>query len=163
MNPPVQPSPSPKLERAIADIRRVAAASRLPHALLVAGHPRGDGLRFVEALLQGLFSLPSPEASHAHVDIHWLEPEGKARQFRTAKGDDVIRPQIEFLSQTSYSGGWKALGFLFADRLGDTAQNVLLKTLEEVGYSGVFAIEREGGNNRVADIALAARRMLAAG
>lgn len=124
-------APPSKLERAVADIRRVVAASRLPHALLVAGHPRGDGMRFVEALLQTLFSLPAPEAAHAHVDIHWLEPEGKARQFRTAKGDDVIRPQIEFLSQTSYSGGWKALVFLFADRLADTAQNVLLKTLEE--------------------------------
>jgi hypothetical protein len=124
-------APSPKLARALADIRRVVAVSRLPHALLVVGHPRGDGLSFVESLLQTLFALPSPEASHAHVDIHWLEPEGKARQFRTSKDDDVIRPQIEFLSQTSYSGGWKALVFLFADRLGDTAQNVLLKTLEE--------------------------------
>ena len=120
-----------KLPAALSAIRRVVASSRLPHALLVTGHPRGDGLRFAEGLLQTLFALPTPEATHAHVDIHWLEPEGKARQFRTSRDDDVIRPQIEFLSQTSYSGGWKALVFLFADRLNETGQNVLLKTLEE--------------------------------
>jgi len=122
------PDASPKLARAIADIRRVVAASRLPHALLVAGHPRGDGLRFAESLLQTLFGLPSPDAARAHVDIHWLEPEGKARVFRA---EETIRPQISFLSQTSYSGGWKALVFLFADRLNETGQNILLKTLEE--------------------------------
>ena len=47
--------------------------------------------------------------------------------------------------------------------LSTSAFNALLKTLEEAGYKGMFAIEREGGDNRVADIALAAKRMLAAG
>ena len=46
---------------------------------------------------------------------------------------------------------------------GEVNAPLLLKTLEEVGYRGAFAIEREGGDSRVADIALAARRMLAAG
>ena len=46
---------------------------------------------------------------------------------------------------------------------GEVNAPLLLKTLEEVGYQGAFAIEREGGKNRVADIALAAKRMLAAG
>ena len=46
---------------------------------------------------------------------------------------------------------------------GEVNAPLLLKTLEEVGYRGAFAIEREGGDNRVADIALAAKRMLAAG
>ena len=32
--------------------------------------------------------------------------------------------------------------------------------LEKVGYKGAFAIEREGGNNRTGDIALAAKRIL---
>lgn len=45
---------------------------------------------------------------------------------------------------------------------GDVNAALMLKTLEEVGYSGAFAIEREGGSSRVADIALAARRMLSA-
>lgn len=46
---------------------------------------------------------------------------------------------------------------------GEVNASLLLKTLEEVGYNGVFAIEREGGKNRVADIAAAAKWMLAAG
>ena len=46
---------------------------------------------------------------------------------------------------------------------GEVNAPLLLKTLEEVGYQGAFAIERECGKNRVADIALAAKRMLAAG
>ena len=46
---------------------------------------------------------------------------------------------------------------------GEVNAPLLLKTLEEVGFKGVFAIEREGGNNRVGDIALAAKRVLAAG
>lgn len=46
---------------------------------------------------------------------------------------------------------------------GEVNAPLLLKTLEEVGYKGAFAIEREAGDNRVADIALAASRMLAAG
>ena len=46
---------------------------------------------------------------------------------------------------------------------GEVNAPLLLKTLREVGYAGPFAIEREGGKNRVADIALAAKRMLAAG
>lgn len=41
---------------------------------------------------------------------------------------------------------------------GDVNAPLLLKTLDEVGYKGAFAIERESGNNRVGDIALAARR-----
>ena len=46
---------------------------------------------------------------------------------------------------------------------GEVNTTLLLKTLEEVGFKGVFAIEREAGNDRVGDIALAAKRVLAAG
>lgn len=46
---------------------------------------------------------------------------------------------------------------------GEVNASLLLKTLEEVGYNGVFAIEREGGKNRVADIAAAVKWMLTAG
>ena len=46
---------------------------------------------------------------------------------------------------------------------GEVNTALLLKTLEEVGFKGVFAIEREAGNDRVGDIALAAKRVLAAG
>lgn len=120
-----------KLERALSDIQGVLDAGRLPHALLVVGPPRGTGLQFTEELLRRIYRLPTPDATHRHVDIHWLEPEGKGRTFKTGEEDDVIRPQLEFLAQSSYEGGWKTVILLFADRLNTTGQNVLLKTLEE--------------------------------
>ena len=43
---------------------------------------------------------------------------------------------------------------------GEVNQAAFLGALEAAGYKGAFAIEREGGKNRVADIALAARRLL---
>jgi sugar phosphate isomerase/epimerase len=45
---------------------------------------------------------------------------------------------------------------------GEVNAQLLLKTLEDVGFNGIFAIEREAGNDRVGDIALAAKRVLAA-
>ena len=43
---------------------------------------------------------------------------------------------------------------------GEVNQAAFLGALEAAGYQGAFAIEREGGDNRVADIALAAQRLL---
>ena len=43
---------------------------------------------------------------------------------------------------------------------GEVNQAAFLGALEEAGYKGAFAIEREGGDSRVADIALAAKRLL---
>ena len=43
---------------------------------------------------------------------------------------------------------------------GEVNQDAFLGALEAVGYKGAFAIEREGGDNRVGDIALAAKRLL---
>jgi sugar phosphate isomerase/epimerase len=46
---------------------------------------------------------------------------------------------------------------------GEVNQDAFLTTLEQAGYKGAFAIEREGGDNRVGDIALAAQRLLGKG
>ena len=42
---------------------------------------------------------------------------------------------------------------------GEVNQAAFLAALDQVGYKGAFAIEREAGDNRVADIALAAKRL----
>lgn len=118
---------SPKVERALANFRRAAAAGRMPHALLVSGHPRGSGTQFAEGLLGLLFPGSDPARLRQHVDIRWIEPESKSRQVRV----DEIRGLIEFIALTSYAGGWKAGVILFADRLNENAQGALLKTLEE--------------------------------
>lgn len=119
---------SPKLDRALENFRRVIAAGRMPHAVLVAGHPRGAGAVFAERLLALLFNEAEPPRLRQHVDIQWIEPESKARRIRV---EEQIRPLIEFMGLTSYAGGWKAGVILFADRLSPGAQNALLKTLEE--------------------------------
>ena len=119
---------SRKIEAALENFRRAFAAGRMPHAVLVSGHPRGAGAAFAEGLLA--LPFPAQDAAHLrqHADIRWIEPESKSRQIKV---DEQIRPLIEFIGLTSYEGGWKAAVILFADRLNLNAQNALLKTLEE--------------------------------
>lgn len=119
---------SRKVERALENFRRAQAAGRMPHAVLVAGHPRGAGAVFAEGLLGMLYREAEPARLRQHVDIQWLEPESKSRQIRV---EEQIRPLIDFFGKTSYAGGWKAAVILFADRMNANAQNALLKTLEE--------------------------------
>mgnify|MGYP003619166312 CR=1 FL=1 len=119
---------SRKVETALENFRRAFAAGRMPHAVLVAGHPRGAGTEFVEGLLALAFGVQDPARLRQHADVRWIEPESKSRQIKV---EDQIRPLIDFIGLTSYEGGWKAGVILFADRLNANAQNALLKTLEE--------------------------------
>ncbi len=118
---------SAKVERKLEDFRRAFAAGRLPHAVLVTGHPRGAGGEFAEGLLALPFGMRDSGRLRQHVDVRWIEPESKSRQIKV----DVVRELIQFVALTSYEGGWKAGVVLFADRLNDNAQSALLKTLEE--------------------------------
>ena len=119
---------SKKIEAALENFGRAFAANRMPHALMVSGHPRGAGSDFAVALLGVVFAEKRPERLRQHVDIRWIEPESKSRQIKV---DEQIRPLIDFFGLTSYEGGWKAAVILFADRMNPNAQNALLKTLEE--------------------------------
>ncbi|NLB66021.1 MAG: hypothetical protein GX803_06095 [Lentisphaerae bacterium] len=118
---------SPKVEQALSDIERALAAGRLPHALLISGHPRGSGVQFVNGLLAMLYPGVAATRFREHPDISWIEPESKSRQIRIQQ----IRPLTQFVQLTSYEGGWKVGVILFADRMNENAQNALLKTLEE--------------------------------
>jgi len=118
---------SPRIESALEDFRRVRKAGRLPHALLISGHPRGSGADFLEGFLSLLFPSADSSQLRQHADIRWIEPEGKARQIKVEES----RKLIQFMSLTSYEGGAKAGIILFADRLNPNAQNALLKILEE--------------------------------
>lgn len=118
---------SAKVERKLENFRRAYAARRLPHAVLVAGPPRGAGGQFAEGLLALPFRTRHPAQLRQHLDVRWIEPESKSRQIKV----DVVRDLIRFIGLTSYEGGWKAGVVLFADRLNDNAQGALLKTLEE--------------------------------
>lgn len=118
---------SPKAEQALAYFRTAREAGRMPHAVLVAGDPRGEGKAFAEELLRPFFSGSSAGLDR-HPDIRWIEPESKSR---VIKVEEHMRPFNEFVALTSYEGGWKAGVVLFADRMNEASQNALLKTLEE--------------------------------
>lgn len=119
---------TPDIAAVAEHFRRAIAAGRMPHALIVSGRPRGGGLAAAEAILHLLYDTPeAPADLYKNVDIRWVEPESKSRQIRA----EDARSLIDFLSLTSYEGGWKACVILFADRLNPDAQNILLKTLEE--------------------------------
>ncbi len=118
---------SNKIEVALENFRRSFAVGRMPHALMVSGHPRGAGADFAKALLGVVFNEPQVATLCQHVDIQWIEPESKSRQIKA----DAVRSLIDFFGLTSYEGGWKAAVILFADRMNETSQNILLKTLEE--------------------------------
>ena len=119
---------SPDIPAVVDHFRRAIAAGRMPHALIVSGRPRGGGLKAAEGILHLLYDTADGTADlYKNVDIRWVEPESKSRQIRA----EDARNLIDFLSLTSYEGGWKACVILFADRLNLDAQNILLKTLEE--------------------------------
>ena len=84
-------------------------------------------MAFAEGLTGLVFGEPGVERLRQHVDIRWIEPEGKARMIKV----DAVENLMEFIGLTSYGGGWKAGVILFADRLNEPSQNKLLKTLEE--------------------------------
>jgi len=100
---------------------------QLAHAYLLQGAPHGAALRFAEQLLNLIFDHHPQIQTHSHPDLIWLEPQSKSRRITI----DEIRALIQQLSQTSFSGGWKAGVILCADRMTPEASNSFLKTLEE--------------------------------
>jgi hypothetical protein len=122
--------------RALESLRHSLQSGRLAPSYLVQGSPRGDGIGLVEDFLADLFAFDGAGraqvaarlADRSWPDAHWVEPESKSRVIRV---DEQIRPLIQRLSQTSFSGGWRAGVILWADRLNDQSANALLKTLEE--------------------------------
>lgn len=126
------------LSAALASFDAALRVGRVAQAYLVVGNLREEALPFAEAALQQLFcqEMVKPCGAcaacmqirdHKHVDVVWIEPEKKSR----VVGVDRIRDLQRVVYQTSYSGGWKAVVFVGADRLGEEAANSFLKTLEE--------------------------------
>ena len=122
-------------------IRASHKNGRLPHAIILAGEPRGAGAALavdVCRLLLCRAGNASPPCGvcdecgqagrRVHPDTLWIEPEKKSRVI----GVDTIRDDIlPWAASGSYSGGWKICVILFADRLNESAANAFLKTLEE--------------------------------
>ena len=123
---------------ALASFDAALQAGRVAQAYLVVGNVREECLPFAEEALTRLFcdGILKPCGAcpacarireHKHVDVVWIEPEKKSR----VVGIDRIRELQQVIYQTSYSGGWKSVVLVNADRLGEEASNAFLKTLEE--------------------------------
>lgn len=121
---------------------------RMPHAYIVSGSPRGNGLKLAEKIAAFLLcksaSHPCMKCDdcdnaihHKHADTLWIEPEMKSRVISV----DVIREVLLHWEETgAYAGGWKICIISFADRLNEQSANAFLKTLEEPSEKTLFLL-----------------------
>lgn len=157
---PVPPRANPALlGQTVAEATLLAAwnSGRLPHAWLLAG-PRGIGkatlaYRFARFVLAqparpGLLDAPPPAslalgsdspvfrrvAAGGHADLMVLEP-GMIHPETNKETLEIVVPHvrraIEFLSMTPAEGGWRIVVVDHAEEMNASAENALLKILEE--------------------------------
>lgn len=115
--------PAEILER----MRRLHAAGRLPHALLITGEA-GSGRAQLAREIAALVNSIESSAVAAHPDIRVLEPESKSRRILVENFREFCQ---QFFSTSFCAGAVKTGIILDADRLHISAANAFLKTLEE--------------------------------
>ena len=132
----------------ISHLRETFGAGRVYHAYVFTG-PEGVGKRTAARLCaQALFCRAEPGArpcgvcagcrqfAEGHPDVYRLEvPEGKTQIPVTS-----VRDLTAALSDRPFSGGWRAVLIEDAERMNASAQNALLKTLEEPPEGTVFLL-----------------------
>ncbi len=137
-----------QLNQAFEMVRHALGSGRVANGYLIVGSPRGSAMELAVKVLQMLFcrSEVAPCGScegcrkvseRVEPDIVWLFPEKKSRII----GVDAVRDELLYvMEQTSVSGGWKAGVLVGADRLNESAANILLKTLEEPPPKTLFLL-----------------------
>jgi DNA polymerase III subunit delta' len=132
---------------ATAWLARIMAAGEVAHAWLLLG-PHGSGKRITAQVMGAALNCPvSPgtgcgECStclrilrRRHPDVHHIVPEGPLIPV------DVIRETvIPEAARSPFEGRTKVFIIEEADRMNDSAQNALLKTLEEPHLDTVFIL-----------------------
>lgn len=126
-----------ELDSAYDLIAKAIADGRAAHGYLVIGGVRGMALDLARMVLRNLFPDVDDDGLNRHPDIHWLYPEKKSR---IVSVEAVHEKFIAPMSQTSFSGGWKAGVLVGADRLNAAGANAFLKTLEEPPARTVFLL-----------------------
>ncbi len=124
------------LDAKLQQLMRSAQAGRIVHALLFTG-PHGTGKKTMADLFArtvlctgdgdrpcGVCPACRKCESDAHLDVHRVAPEKNIIKV------DQIRDLIDALSLTSREGGKKIAIIDRADSMNESAQNALLKTLE---------------------------------
>ena len=129
---------------------RSARAGRIVHAYLLCGE-HGCGKRTLARLIaQALLCSAQPEArpcgecpackrflSGNHPDVRVVTPAGRSI------GVDEVRELTEYLSRRPYEGGWHVAIIERADAMTASAQNALLKTLENPPEDTAFFLLAE--------------------
>ncbi|CAH0533037.1 DNA polymerase III subunit delta' [Vibrio stylophorae] len=133
-------------------------SQRWHHALLLLGDQGFGAPQLAAYLAQALLcqhqgsnplNLESCELCHScrlfqaknHPDIHWLAPlEGKRI------GVEAVREANRWALETAQLGGQRVIVIEGADRLGESAANALLKTLEEPPANCQFILLAERQN-----------------
>ncbi|MBQ7721395.1 MAG: hypothetical protein IJT64_00650 [Kiritimatiellae bacterium] len=138
------------LDDAKALLSHAFATGRLAHAYLLAGPPRGEAMDLaIHATMMvacgegggepcGKCETCNQVAARTWCDMLVVEPMKKSRiisvdQMREGRGDNKVPPPylLEWLSGTSFAGGWKVAIIVSADRMNEAAANAFLKILEE--------------------------------
>ena len=122
-------------------LQAAVASGRLPHAVLVQG-PAGVGKeQFASAIAAAMFCSErgpglvacgrcaecSLYRNGTHPDMYWVSPP----EDRKSIGVDQVRDACEQLSMTAMRRGARVAVFAPAEAMTPSAQNALLKTLEE--------------------------------
>jgi DNA polymerase III subunit delta' len=128
------------------NLRQSVDRADLAQAYLFVG-PRSVGkslcaLEFASCLVQELAFEPTEDKPHPY-DVMVLRPleEVKRGVVKTKSiPAEAIREALSFLGQFPAAGGFRVLIIEDAHRLSETAQNVLLKTLEEPQSTAVIIL-----------------------
>lgn len=129
-------------------IKRAIDSGRPAHGYLIVGPVRGVGMDLALKILQVLFCTAENKpcgtcdgcrhvTGRMEADIHWIFPEKKSR---IISADQIRENLIHEVTQTAFSGGWKAGVIIGADRLNEASANAFLKTLEEPPERTLFLL-----------------------
>ncbi len=129
-------------------VKRAIDAGRPAQGYLIIGPVRGVAMDLAMRILQTLFCRAAEKpcgvcdicrrvVERTESDIHWIFPEKKSRIISAGQ----IREKLIYeVTQTSFSGGWKAGVLVGADRLNEASANAFLKTLEEPPPKTLFLL-----------------------
>ncbi len=136
-------------ERVVSFLQSALRQNRLPHAIVFSGPPGSGQTEAAIALTKTLFCREPKKGEscdvcsncrlveqRSHPDLVWLEPEEDSRVIKV----EEIRELISRSNLKPLQASCKVFVIDRADCLNDTAQNALLKTLEEPEGSTYFVL-----------------------
>lgn len=136
-------------QKIIARLEKVLAVGGPAQAYLFSG-PQGVGKfwlakQFAASLIEGRKGLDiKPDISNeAKTDIILLEPEIEEKKGITREKDisaEAVRESLAKLATFPYGGKYKVLIVRQAQKMNSTAQNALLKTLEEPNQTSILIL-----------------------